>query len=520
MTLSGLPLHRPVGLFRVLQGGLETNPDAVALSSTESELTWRELNQRRDNVALNLLGLGLAPGDRIASLMPNRTALIVHYLACLRAGLVAVPLNYRYTPPEIDYALELSGARLLLAHVERANDIAASALAGRLPLGVLTSGGAPGAGPSFEALTGPPVDAVELREPAADHPAFIFFTSGSTGKPKGVTHSHASLGWIVAALARAYGMTGKDVVLPGGSLSHMLALIMSLAAFDAGGRVVVAQTFDGDEILALLRRFRPTVLAMMAFSLLQVVRNPGATKDDFETLRICHSGGDKVPAELEQEFTALSGLEIAEGYGLTESGIVAHNPPAGPIKSGAVGPAMPGTLLSIRRDDGSEVAPNNDGRLWVKSGAVMTGYWKDPAATDAVMSGGWLDTGDVMRADADGYLSFRGRRKQIIVHDGSNISPQEVEDVLLEHPAVASAGVIGVHSLIHGENVHAYITLKEGAKRPTSQELIRFARARVGYKVPEEIVVLEDMPLNAAGKVDRVTLKRMAEERLAGAQSS
>jgi len=121
-----------------------------------------------------------------------------------------------------------------------------------------------------------------------------------------------------------------------------------------------------------------------------------------------------------------------------------------------------------------------------------------------------------MMADDDGYMWFRGRKKQIIIHDGSNICPQEVEEALLEHAAVESAGVVGIHDLVHGENVRAYITLKHDATRPTSQELIRFARARVGYKAPEEIVVLDDMPLNATGKVDRVTLKRMAEERLAG----
>jgi len=123
----------------------------------------------------------------------------------------------------------------------------------------------------------------------------------------------------------------------------------------------------------------------------------------------------------------------------------------------------------------------------------------------------WLDSGDVMRADEDGYFYFRGRRKQIIVHDGSNITPQEIEGVLLEHPSVEAAGVVGIHDIVHGENVRAYITLRHGAPRPTDQELIRFARAKVGYKAPEEIVVLGEMPRTATGKVDRMGLKRMAE---------
>jgi acyl-coenzyme A synthetase/AMP-(fatty) acid ligase len=140
----------------------------------------------------------------------------------------------------------------------------------------------------------------------------------------------------------------------------------------------------------------------------------------------------------------------------------------------------------------------------------MVAYWNNPEATRETIVDGWLDTGDVMSADEDGYLWFHGRQKQIIIHDGSNICPQEVEGALLEHDAVASAGVVAVRSAMHGENVRAYVTLEPGASPPTMQDLIRFARARVGYKAPEEVIVLGQMPLNATGKVDRVTLKRMA----------
>ena len=142
----------------------------------------------------------------------------------------------------------------------------------------------------------------------------------------------------------------------------------------------------------------------------------------------------------------------------------------------------------------------------------MVGYWKNPAATKATTQDGWLDTGDLMKADADGYLWFCGRKKQIIVHDGSNICPQEVEEALLEHVALESAGVVGVHDLVHGENVRAHVALKAGATRPTAQELIQFARARVGYKAPDEIIVLAAMPLNPTGKVDRTRLKKWAAE--------
>jgi acyl-coenzyme A synthetase/AMP-(fatty) acid ligase len=246
------------------------------------------------------------------------------------------------------------------------------------------------------------------------------------------------------------------------------------------------------------------------------VRDHAATRADFASLRLCRSGGDKVAAELEREFTALTGLVIDESYGMTETGLIATNPPSGVIKLGSVGRVDPGYTLSIRNERGDEVSTGEEGNVWVSSPCRTVGYWNEPAATAAAIRDGWLDAGDVLRADADGYLWFRGRKKPIIVHDGSNISPQEVEEALLEHPAVASAGVVGIHDLVHGENVRAYITLREGAQRSSSQELIRFARARVGYKAPEDIVVLDDMPLNATGKVDRVILKRMAQERTGG----
>jgi acyl-CoA synthetase (AMP-forming)/AMP-acid ligase II len=141
----------------------------------------------------------------------------------------------------------------------------------------------------------------------------------------------------------------------------------------------------------------------------------------------------------------------------------------------------------------------------------MVGYWDNPQATDEAFSDGWLDTGDVMRADETGYLYFCGRKKQIIVHDGSNICPQEIEAALLEHPAVTAVGVVGIHDEVHGENVRAYVTFDPDADRPNAQDLIQFARREVGYKAPEEIVVLDEFPLTATGKVDRALLKRMAD---------
>ena len=483
--------------------------------SSDTRWTWRTLDDLSDRLAAGLLGLGLNPGDRVASLMPNRPALIVHYLACFKAGLVATPLNYRYMAPEIDHALAVSEARALLAHFERDEDLAKSQLARQLPLGTISYGGKRGAGPTFDELIeaeATPTPPPPPPSPAA--PAVIFFTSGSTGRPKGVTHTHETLGWMFATGAAGLEFSRGDLLLAGSSLSHLGAFYVSFAALSVGAGVIVAQTFDGDELLPLLREDRPTVLSMLPSALFALTRDHDARQHDFASLRLCRAAGDSVSAELESEFTALSGFGIDEAYGLTEVGLVTVSPPSGPIKLGSVGQVVPAVSLSIRNDDGQELPAGSEGRLWIKTPAASVGYWDDPGATEAAFHDGWLDSGDLMRADDDGYFSFCGRKKQIIVHDGSNICPQDVEGALLEHPSVASAGVIGIHDLIHGENVRAYIALTEGTERPASQDLIRFARARVGYKAPEEIVVLDEMPLTATGKVDRTSLKRMAEANL------
>ncbi len=186
---------------------------------------------------------------------------------------------------------------------------------------------------------------------------------------------------------------------------------------------------------------------------LRLVRDHQAKHDHFRTLRVCFAGGDKVSAELEREFVDLAGIEIDEIYGMSEIGLATANPRSGLNKVGSIGRLAPGCEASIRNEQGEGVPTGESGRLWIRSPANTIGYWNRPDATAETIVDGWLDTGDVVLADEDGYLWFEGRKKQIIVHDGSNICPQEVEGSLEAHPAVSAAGVVGIHDLVHGENV-------------------------------------------------------------------
>jgi acyl-CoA synthetase (AMP-forming)/AMP-acid ligase II len=508
----------PIG--RLLKHGLQAKPDAVALVSLKTQLTWRELNEQSSHLAAQYLALGLKPGDRVASLMPNRPALVLHYLACLKAGLVATPLNYRYMPPEIDHALEVSGAAMLLHHAERDADVAASRLGNRLPLGVVRyrAVGDHGVGLKFEELLARPRSATVLPQPTLDAPAFIYFTSGSTGKPKGVTHTQRTFSAMIETVIAGMEITHGDVFLPGSSLSHIAGSLLSLTILAAGGRLLITRGTSAPELLPLLQQHSPTIIMMLPASLIALVRDHNVGRRDFTSVRLCTSGGDKVSQELEREFTAIAGFAIDENYGMTEIGLATINPPSGENRLGSIGKLCPGFEMSLRDDARRDVPVGSEGRLWVRSPTNMVGYWNNPAATAETIVDGWLDTGDVMRVDADGYLWFCGRKKQIIVHDGSNICPQEVEEAIADHPSIDAVGVIGIHDLVHGENVRAYVTLKPGVARPTSAELIAHARQQVGYKAPEEIVFLDAMPLNATGKVDRVALKQLAEGQLAEGQ--
>ena len=510
MPITGPNLDKPVRLAELLQFGLENKADTEALISAAKRVTWRALDETSDRLAGNYLALGLKPGDRLACLMPNRVDLAIHYLACFKAGLVVTPLNYRYMAPEIDHALGVSEATALLAHDERAEDLAKSELVSSLPLGVISySDDGIAAGRSFAELTTatPP----SLPAPPDDSaPAVIFFTSGSTGKPKGVTLSRETLGWQLACMWKSYELTAADTMLPACSLSHTVGLLCTFSALASGARVAEARSLEPGDELAFIGAERPTVLVMLPAALFSLVRAPGATHADFASLRICGCGGDKVSPQLDQAFTELVGFPIVEGYGMSEIGLALFNNPSRGYRFNSLGQVCPGFTAALRDDAGREVAAGEEGRLWVKSPQNMIGYWNRPDATADTIQDGWLDTGDVLRRDEDGFFWFCGRKKQIIVHDGSNICPQEVEGALLEHPIVAEAGVVGIHDLIHGEDVRAYVTLIKGAEPPHESELIAFARQRVGYKAPEEIVFLDEMPLNATGKVDRVTLKRRA----------
>jgi acyl-coenzyme A synthetase/AMP-(fatty) acid ligase len=436
----------------------------------------------------------------------------------------------------MDHALSVSAAAALVAHAERAADIADSTVAGSLPRGTVVFHDAPD-----EVVPGSaPIAAAPMRngdtntggwdyrfddllaaQPLVsgpgfdlDAPAVILFTSGSTGPAKGVTHTHGSMRWMIASAVSGFELTSDDVFLPASSMSHLGSLLWTISTLAVGGRVVVARTTDAHELLPLLRDHQPTLMAMIPAALWALIHDHDLRPGDFSSLRLVRSGSDKVSTELLAEFAAAAGFPIVEGYGMTEVGLATLNPVSGQNRQGSIGIPVGGLTIALRNDDGEPVGVEDVGRILMRTRSQMSGYWQAPEATDQIISDGWLDSGDLARADQDGYLWFFGRKKQVIVHDGSNVSPLEVEGALVEHPGIDLAGAVGIHDEVHGENVRAYVTVRKGSERPVVADLIRFCRERIGYKAPEEIVFLDEMPLNATGKIDRVGLKRMAEHHL------
>ena len=425
----------------------------------------------------------------------------------MKAGLTATPLNYRYQAPEIDHALEVSGASVLVAHAERDDVLAASKRVSELALGRISYGSTNGAIPRLEELMSVDASTPELPRPEPHTPAFIFFTSGSTGKPKGVTHTHETFGWIVASAVAGFAITRDDVFLPATSASHIAASSLAFAGLAAGA---VWQLRDRSAATNCCPSCatRPSLLCMLPAPLFGLVRDHGAAREDFQSIRRCVSGGDKISAELEREFVDLAGMAIEEVYGMTETGTSTINPTAAGNRIGSIGQLAPGFEASIRDDKGVEVTTGTPGRLWIRSRGNTIGYWNRPDATAETIVDGWLDTGDLVAADEQNYFWFRGRKKQIIIHDGSNICPQEVEDSLLENTAVASGS--RWHPRLDSRRDGARVRcLQAGGQTSDSRRTHAILRDRVGCSPKRSLC--STSAINAVGKVDRVALVQMAD---------
>ncbi|RAY15495.1 acyl-CoA synthetase [Actinomadura craniellae] len=456
--------------------------------------------------------LGVRPGDRVVVMMANCPEVGITYQALWRAGAAITPVMFLVSPEELRHILLDSGARVVVTTTEVLPKVQAGAdgLDVRIVLvGEETTGTIP-----FSQLDSGPEG--PLVDRAEDDLAALMYTGGTTGRAKGVMLTHAGL-YSAAGRRSEQGQVSDPpnrsiVPLP---LSHAYGLIVTLIGMHSElPRVsVLMRWFDAAQWQRLAAEHRAQIGPLVPAMIQMLLADPGFGATPLPDLRYVTSGAAPLPREALDEFERrLPGVEILEGYGMTEtSAIISSNPP-GARRLGSVGLPIPGYQVVIRDDEGRELPPGTDGEICVTSESVMRGYWNADEATVAAMPGGELRTGDIGHLDEDGYLYVVDRKKDLIIRNGFNVFPRDVEDALTEHPDVTMAGVVGRPDPRLGEEVVAFVSLAEGSST-TSADLVGWMRDRIGQvKYPREVHVVDAVPVTSVFKTDRKRLRKMLDE--------
>ena len=446
----------------------------TALLCDDNKLTWSELDAFASGFARDLSSQGVAAGDRVAILLPNGIEFVVAFLAVLKLGATPAPLNPLVKEEELaafraDLRPKLSIDRVMLSR---------------------------GSWRTVE---------------EAGAASLILYTSGSTGRPKGAVFSHAALTFANRSWAEpVMGLSADDTVLVAVPLAHSLGLNGGLLApLLTGATIVILERFTPEAVFAAIQKHRVTVLPGVATIFRRLLNSAAFADCDFSSVRRAIAGAAPCPWELAVEWREKSGTRIVRGYGMTELfrplSFRANETNEVP---NAVGSAVPGVEIRMELEDG---ASDNIGELWIKSPAMMDGYLDAPEETNAVISNGWFRTGDLATVSTDGYVHIVGRKRERILRGGYSVFPQEIEAVLVSHPAVAEAAVIGVADADLGEEVAAFVSLKR-SQRLSSEALYDYCKEHLArYKYPRKIHILAELPKGPTGKVLKSALSQKSE---------
>lgn len=525
-------------LTTLLRASAARQPQAPAILGAPS-WTHQALDRASDRLAAGLAQRGVAPGDRVALYCPNGADFVLAYLGILKAGAVAVPINLLLNPVAVAFILADAGVSALCLHADLAAPAAAALAAApplRLRVGIGLAADASAADPiadlidvrietllatelagelatdggATSALIEPP--AAAPADPAAD--AVILYTSGTTGRPKGAVLTHANLASNATSVAAVLGFRpGQERVLVVLPMFHAFAgTVGILATLLAGAALIPVPRFDPTLITRAVAEHQATIFLGVPSLYTLLLRLTDAQVQDWRSVRLFISGGAALPEAVMRAFEERFGVPILEGDGPTECGpVTCVNPPAGPRKPGSVGPALPGVEMRIAAPDGSPLAVGEHGEVCVRGPGVMRGYWNLPEETAAAFHGDWFRTGDLGWRDADGWFYLVDRIKDLIITNGMNVYPRIIEEVLVQHPTVAEAAVVGEPHRLHGEIPIAYVTAAAAAT-PDLTALRVWCRERLGrHEVPRRIEVLTALPRNAAGKVLKRELRRSGE---------
>ncbi len=496
-----------------------TQPRKIGVRDSRRALTFALWDARASRLAQALLGLGLQPGDRVALLAYNAIEWLEIYTALARAGLVAVPINFRLVGPEVAYIVQHAEARAFIVQddlrplVER--------IRGELPIDasryLLFGASASVSGwQAYEALIAaaapePPAVAVKPEDLFA-----LMYTSGTTGRPKGAMRSHEGNALIALATALEFGLGRDDTGLLVMPLCHANSLYFGVTFAMLGATIVVddRRSFDPEALLAKLAHEHVTFTSLVPTHYIMMLSLPDAVKARYDVRAVGKLLISSAPARKDTKLAILQLFpngRLFELYGSTEAGWVTVLRPDEQIaRLGSVGREWSGSgAIRLLDADGREVPDGEVGELYSRTAYVFSGYWKNPDKTAEAFQGAWCSVGDMARRDADGYIHLVDRKSNMIISGGENIYPSEVESLLSAHPQVQDVAVIGVPDDKWGESVQAVVVLQPD-QRASEAELLDWCRERIaGYKRPRSIIFVaeHEMPRTATGKIQHRLLR-------------
>jgi long-chain acyl-CoA synthetase len=484
-------------------------PDRTALISLNRETTYGQLREQSDRLRGGLIEQGVVAGDRVAIVCGNNRYFVVSYLAVVGLGAIAVPLNPASPAPEIERELlvvEPVAAVVGSSAAAAWNGIDRSAIPS-LRVVICADVDTGHDDIAFDDLVESEPSPVVDVEP--DHIAAMMFTSGTAGAPRAAMLSHLNLiSNVEQDLTTPDHTTADDIVYGVLPLFHIFGLNVVLGvSLTVGASVVLVQRFDPATAVQSIMQRQVTVVPgappmWVAFSHFDELPS-----DAFASVRLALSGAARLPNSVCDRMSERFGLDIHEGYGLTEASPVVTSSAGRAPRRGSVGRLLVGQEMRLVGDDGDDVPVGDAGEIWVRGDNVFQGYYREPEATDRVLVDGWLRTGDIGMVDGEGYLYLVDRAKDLIIVSGFNVFPAEVEEILQSHPAVAEVGVLGVPHPHHGEAVKAFVVLAEGHD-VDEDSLIDYALASLArYKCPTKVLFVDQLPRNAAGKLVRRELE-------------
>jgi malonyl-CoA/methylmalonyl-CoA synthetase len=467
-------------------------------------VTYAQAHEGAGRYAALFASLGLEPGDRLAVQVEKSTEALLLYLGCLRAGLAYLPLNSAYQQGEIGYFLENAEPRAVVAQPKSLAWL--EPLATRLGISHVFSLDEHGKGSLVDAARGadPAFDTVAR---AGDDLAAILYTSGTTGRSKGAMLSHRNLASNAQVLHREWGFRPGDVLVHMLPLFHVHGLFVACHCILMNGSAMRFHArFDPARALADFRS--STVFMGVPTFYTRLLGEPGLTREACSSMRLFVSGSAPLLAETHVEFEQRTGQRILERYGMTETGMLTSNPLQGERRAGSVGRPLPGTDVRVVDDQGEACAPGENGNVQVRGPNVFGGYWRMPEKNaEEFTADGWFRTGDVGSLSADGYLTIAGRSKDLIITGGYNVYPKEIELVLDALPGVKESAVVGVPHPDFGEAVTAVVVPAQG-QAPSEKEIIAAIKGQLAnFKVPKRVHVVEELPRNTMGKVQKNVLR-------------